>query len=207
MFYINREIRYFREKSHVFIARLYYSMSAWPDTRYFWPNGITSFAITQPIKILNFGHFVRWNRTLKRNFHLQKDSGTVVKTQLRIKRIYSLLWLSRQWTTVEAIHACTHGRTEQFKSTDEIIKWMIAQHLFLCTRHIFQACPVWIYTHSNITNIIKYICCGKKYLLKNAKLESNLKSQLIGLLLYKPWVFLYSGSWKLKRFIDCVPPL
>ena len=28
--------------------------------------------------------------------------------------------------------------------------------MLLVVRHIFQACPVWIYTQSNITNII----CG-----------------------------------------------
>ena len=26
-------------------------------------------------------------------------------------------------------------------------------------RHIFQACPVWIYTQSNITSITVFICC------------------------------------------------
>jgi hypothetical protein len=41
-------------------------------------------------------------------------------------------------------------------------------------RHIFQACPVWIYTQSNITSIIYIYGCKSKF-----KLSSLLKKVIL----------------------------
>jgi hypothetical protein len=63
-------------------------------------------------------------------------------------------------------------------------------------RHIFQACPVWIYTQSNITSIIKNMCFPREIWMK-----SHIKVIMLNYIFY---CIIFIKKWWVYRFVEKV---